>query len=201
MSSEDHGIERLWERIAAWLRSHGSRSAARLPGVDAVRIRQIERELGTALPSALVALWRLEGVERGYWLPPASGNALEEPGEALGTRAILLEVADQEDPADPMWAERFVPELMPIAMDGGGNNLVVDLRSGEHHGAVFFWDHEVWGLKVPLWPSVTAMLADTAHALETGTPALLWHVTQGGAESPCVPVVNAQGRFEGWEAA
>lgn len=118
-----------------------------------------------------------------YWLPPEYGSALQEPDEAVDTRAIMLAVADQ-DPGDPAWPDRFTPELLPIAMDGGGDSLVVDLRPGEHHGAVFFWDHEVWGLTEPLWPSVGVMLADVADALETGGPALTWHAERGGWQVP-----------------
>ncbi len=156
--------------------------------------------MGTELPADLVALWRLEGADAGYWLPPEGAGALEGPDEALDTRAILLQVAEEEDPGDPMWPDRFIPELLPIAMNGGGDSLVVDLRPGEHRGAVFFWDHEKWGLEEPLWPSVSAMLADVADALETGGPVLAWHAARGGRQRRCAPIINGSNEFEGWQA-
>lgn len=77
---------------------------------------------------------------------------------------------------------------------------MVDLRPGESHGAVFGWDHEVWGLGVPLWGSVALMLEDIAFALESRTPALLRHAALGGVEAACVVVVDESGELL-WEAA
>ncbi|KJK49393.1 hypothetical protein UK23_13915 [Lentzea aerocolonigenes] len=153
-----------------------------------------------AFPADLVALWRQDGIDAGWWLPPECGFALEEPDEALATWAILLQVAEEEDPDDPMWPDRFTPDLFPIAMNSGGDSLVVDLRPGEHRGAVHFWDHEEWGLDEPLWPGVGAMLADIADALEAGGPALTWHAARGGRQRPCAPIVNHQNEFEGWQS-
>lgn len=199
MSLLDQEVRRSWDRIRVWLGSHTQEERQLRLAADKACVDAVERELGTALPVDLVALWQLERVDAGYWLPPAGACALEEPMEALSTRAILLRVAEEEDPDDPMWPDRFTPELLPIAMNGGGDSLVVDLRPGEHGGAVFFWDHEEWGLEEPLWPSVAAMLADVAHALESGAPALTWHAARGGGQRPCVPIINGWNEFEGWQ--
>jgi cell wall assembly regulator SMI1 len=189
----DEDVREAGNRITAWLLAHTDRDRPSTSAVDEARVEAVERRLDATLPADLVALWRLE-VPATAWLPPEGACALQEPEVALSLRAFLLEIAEDE-PEDP---DRFIPELLPIAMNGGGDSLVIDLRPGEHHGAVFFWDHEVWGLGVPLWRSVAAMLTDVADSLETGTPALAWHAERGGGEPRCVPVLDHQNVFEGW---
>jgi len=197
MSLVQQEVRRSWERIDAWLRARAQQERRVLPAAGVAAVAAVEHSMGTELPADLVALWRLEGRDPGSWLPPGA-CALEEPIDALDTWAILVEVAEEEDPSDPMWPNRFVPELLPIAMNSGGDSLVVDLRPGEHRGAVFFWDHEEWGLEEPLWPGVAAMLADVAEAVETGRPALTWHAARGGRFGPCVPIISPSNEFEGW---
>ncbi|MFE4758681.1 hypothetical protein ACFRIB_52560 [Streptomyces mirabilis] len=77
---------------------------------------------------------------------------------------------------------------------------LVDLRLGGSHGTVFLWDHERWGLGVPMCDSVGSMLRDVAAALETQTPVLLQHAPLGGAESTCVGEVDEQGDLN-WKPA
>ncbi|MFB7617509.1 SMI1/KNR4 family protein [Kitasatospora sp. NPDC056181] len=116
--------------------------------------------------------------------------------EALDTREIWLLVADQEESHfDRNGADepRFLPEIMPIAMSPGGDDLIVNLRVGEHHGAVFLWDHERWGLGTPLWDSVGSMLEDIGVALESRTPVLHRHTAPGGAEAACVGKISDSG--------
>ncbi|MCP2166294.1 SMI1/KNR4 family protein [Goodfellowiella coeruleoviolacea] len=196
MNSVDHQILLSWQRIDTWLRSHSDGQPAHLmsPAAQA-DIDAVARELGLPLPSDLVSLWQLENVSADYWLPPQGGAALIEPAAALRDRAIWLNAAADEDPDDP---NLFPPGLLPIASNGGGDNLVIELRPNQHHGAIFLWDHENWGLRVPLWPDVATMLDDVAQAMESGKPALLDHAAQGGDEPPCVPLVNDWNEFEGW---
>jgi len=64
-------------------------------------------------------------------------------------------------------ASRFLPAFVPFAEDQSGDDLFVDTRSGPQHGCVTEYlkgDADSHG---PLWPSVTAMLAAVAHALDT----------------------------------
>lgn len=65
-------------------------------------------------------------------------------------------------------AMMFLPSFVPIAEDLGGNDLFVDTRQGPRRGCVTEFakgDADTWR---PAWPSVTAMLAELASALEQG---------------------------------
>jgi cell wall assembly regulator SMI1 len=80
----------------------------------------------------------LTDVSAGYWIPGSFAPASLD--EALETREIWLLVAEQEGPTFDANGEpepRFLPEFMPIAMSPGGDGLIVDLRPGGSHGAVF----------------------------------------------------------------
>jgi len=59
---------------------------------------------------------------------------------------------------------------MPIAGDGGGNDLFVDLRPGPAHGCVReFWNEE-GARDTALWSGVADMLAEVADALTRDVP-------------------------------
>ncbi|MEW2359158.1 SMI1/KNR4 family protein [Spirillospora sp. NPDC029432] len=175
----DADVRGAYGRIDAWLREYGGARGRRGP-VDAAAVEAV---VDRPLPADLLALWELE-VDDGYWLPPDGGFVLMAAAELLETREIWLRVA-KDEPDEP---ERFVPELLPIASSGGGDGLVVDLREGAAYGTVHLWDHEVWGLRVPLWGGVAEMLEDVAEALESGGPVLLGHAENGGTEGPCIAV-------------
>jgi hypothetical protein len=146
---------------------------------------------GVVLPQDLVAWWRLDDMATIAWIP--LDFAPLELDEALEVRDILVLVARQEaaHSDDLAAAAEYLPGFLPIADDAGGDHLLVDLRSGQPtYGAVFLWNHETPQLGVPLWESVTELLADTAEALTTGAPALSRHAERGGVERPCVAAVT-----------
>ncbi|MGW0662329.1 SMI1/KNR4 family protein [Streptodolium elevatio] len=196
----DHEVRDSWSRIDAWLTSRCRPVPAR-PAADDARLAAVEAESRVALPAELRAWWRLTGIRADFWIPEVFAPMSLD--DALETREIWLLVADQEGPAvdgNGVPEPRFLPELLPIAMSAGGDGLVVDLRAGESHGAVFLWDHEQWGLGVPMWASIDAMLQDVAVALETGAPALRGQAALGGAEAPRLAVIDASG-YLNWQAA
>lgn len=172
-----------------------ARAAPVRPITDAGRLAAFEAEPGVDLPADAREWWGLKNVRADYWIPV--GFAPLALDDALETREIWLQVADEEGPAfDENGAAepRFEPELMPFAMSPGGDGLVIDLRRDKgSHGAVFLWDHERWGLDVPLWPSVGAMLQDIAVALDARTPVLLGHAAHGGSEAPLVGAIDEAG--------
>lgn len=94
----------------------------------------------------------------------------------------LLRRSGQPVPEDPYDLDRLdaesagsasmllLPSFLPIAEDQSGGYLVVDTRAGELHGCVLRYE-KVGGAEVPTgWPSVGALLADVADALEAPTP-------------------------------
>ncbi|MFC8230866.1 SMI1/KNR4 family protein [Streptomyces sp. NPDC057287] len=200
MTSADDDVRTPWDRIDTWCGSHLRDTPVRAAS-DEGRLRAAETALATVLPSQVRDWWALERVGADFWIPGAFAPVDLE--EALETREIWLQVAEEEDPAfdaDGTPQPRFLPSFLPIAMDPGGDGLVVDLAPGDSCGAVYLWDHETWMLGVPLWSSVAAMLRDIATALESGTPALLRHAALGGVRKACVAVVDDSGDLA-WEAA
>jgi cell wall assembly regulator SMI1 len=200
MTSIDHGVRESWDRIDIWLTAHVRKAPIR-PAVDVGRLDAVEAELAVTLPADVKEWWALTNVSADYWIPESFAPVALE--DALETREIWLLVAEQEEPLFDQNGEaepRFLPEFMPIAMSPGGDGLIVDLRPGESHGAVFLWDHERWGLGVPLWDSMGSMLQDIAVALESRTPVLLQHAALGGAEATCIGRVDDSGDLN-WETA
>lgn len=200
MTSIDHGVGEWWEHVDAWLRAHVRKSPVR-SAVDAARLGVVEAGLGVTLPADVREWWMLSQVSAGCWIP--GSFAPVELEEALETRKIWLLVAEQEESLAAENGEdhaRFLPEFLPIAMSPGGDGLIVDLRPGRHHGAIYVWDHERWGLGVALWDSVSAMLQDIAGALESHTPALARHAALGGAEAARTGKIDDSGDLD-WEPA
>ncbi|MFJ9520313.1 SMI1/KNR4 family protein [Kitasatospora sp. NPDC101801] len=190
MTPADHDIPNSWSRIGTWLTAHTHGSPAR-PAPDSARLDAFEADLGLPLPAELRAWWLLPDVSTDYWIPEAFAPVSLD--EALETHEIWLLVAEQESDSfdeNGQPETRYLREFMPIALSPGGDGLIVDLRPGDTHGAVLLWDHETWVLDVPQWASVTSMLQDIAHALGTGTPALLSHAALGGWQQSCVATVD-----------
>lgn len=132
------------------------------------------------LPSDLVTWWRMScGVTNhrgGLLIPP--NYVPYAVDDAVDTRESLLEVWLEGVPEDDVAAlvdqpagtpvAGWLPVWLPIAGDGCGGDLFVDLRSGPLSGCVMRWDKVETAEFEPLWPSVSAMLGDIAAALEHG---------------------------------
>ncbi|MEU4303406.1 SMI1/KNR4 family protein [Kitasatospora aureofaciens] len=191
MTTADHDVLTSWSRVGTWLTAHTRQGPPR-PTPDAARLDAFEADLGLPLPADLRAWWLLPDVSADYWIP--EGFAPVSLDEALETHEIWLLVAEQEGGSfneNGQPEARHLREFMPIALSPGGDGLVVDMRPGDTHGAVLLWDHETWTLDVPQWASVTSMLQDIAHALGTGTPALLSHAALGGSQEPSIATVDS----------
>jgi cell wall assembly regulator SMI1 len=144
-------------------------------------IALVEALLDRSLPADLLAWWRQScgatGSVEGRLIPP--GHTPYTIDQAVDHRELMLAIASCEDametaalvaepagsPCSPCW----LPVWLPIAQDGGGNNLFIDLRQGPMHGCVMEWDKYEKALGEPLWPTVAAMLAEIADAVEHGT--------------------------------
>ncbi|MFI7017986.1 SMI1/KNR4 family protein [Streptomyces sp. NPDC050164] len=198
MNDTEDAVRDSWGGIAAWLREHTQRGPSRA-AADTERLLAAEAELGLAMPVDLRAWWRLDDVDAAFWIPVEFAPL--DLDEAMEARNVLVLVARDEaaHPGPLADAAEYLPGLLPIAGSPGGDHLLVDLRPGPAHGAVLLWNHEEWGLEVPLWDSVTEMLADTARALTAGSPALTRHAARGGTERPCVATVTAGSRDLLWE--
>jgi cell wall assembly regulator SMI1 len=171
-----------WDRITAWLSRHAPPLAATVnPPATEAAIAEAEAAVGTPLPADLLAWWRRADGMR--WVDPHAGwlippHFIPHPiDRALESRRIWLDVmescgAESEMPAGPAGSESdvWLPDWMPIGADGGGRELFVDLRDGPQRGCVMEYDKVGAAEGPPSWPSVAAMLAEIADALEHDTP-------------------------------
>lgn len=164
-----------WERIVTWLRTNAPVTAAHLaPPVTPDDLMVVESLLGTPLPADLSAWWHqscgVTGFVEGRLIPPSYAPYTVD--QAVDRRELMLEIASAEgvlaEPAgSPCTA--WLPQWLPIAHDGGGNNLFADLRPGPLTGCVTTWDKYEAAIMPPLWPNTATMLAEIAEALAQGT--------------------------------
>jgi cell wall assembly regulator SMI1 len=170
-------VDRSWQRILTWLAVHAPaiHAAFREPnGSDLDRARHV---MSTDLPSDLVSWWQaMDGVRD----TPGGAATFVPPwfrpysiAEALDSRESWLSIwpRDEVDSglAGSECRHAWLPDWLPIANNGSGNDLFVDLRPGPLHGCLMEFDRVDGAEGPPLWPSVAVMLADIADALETGS--------------------------------
>lgn len=171
-----------WDRIVDWLRRHAPVSAAHLgPPATEDDLTLVAALLGGPLPADLTAWWRrscgVTGFVEGRVIPPRW--APHTIDQAVDCRELMLEFGPFGDdgelaalvaqpagsPCSPYW----LPVWLPIAHDGGGGYLFVDLRPGPSHGCVMQWDEYEAAAQEPEWPDTATMLAEIADALAHGT--------------------------------
>ncbi|MGI5201392.1 hypothetical protein ACQEU6_07365 [Spirillospora sp. CA-108201] len=73
-------------------------------------------------------------------------------------------------PAGSACTLAFLPVWLPIADGSSSGDLFVDLREGPEYGCVRWFERTGGAENGTWWPSVSAMLAETADALCNGTP-------------------------------
>ncbi|HEX8866638.1 MAG TPA: SMI1/KNR4 family protein [Lentzea sp.] len=175
-----------WTAIESWVRATSPtlHAALRPPATDS-DIAAAEEVLGLLLPAELVAWWQqFGGIAQTYrrWpLIPPHWQPLGLDG-ALRLRKVMIdaisgihfstrgeekdfEAAALREPAGTPCTELWLPAWLPVATDGLGYWLFVDLRGGEQHACVVEWDKYSGADRSPVWPSVTAMLDETVRAL------------------------------------
>ncbi|WP_177320387.1 SMI1/KNR4 family protein [Lentzea waywayandensis] len=177
------GVIEHWNRILAWLAEHAPATRAVLrPRYDALPELRV--------PIDLQLWWSVYGgTEDGRFaeiLPPFY--------TPLGAdRAFVLRDTHASKPVDASEAgspiSGFHPEWLPIAFDGTGDVLAVDLRPGVLRGCVVEWDQERNEMVKPEWTSIVEMFDQVATALETRS-----------AVGHCFPEVNSAGEL-GWRTS
>lgn len=166
-----------WTRIVAVLAEHAPAVAAAVSGpASDEALAMLEREIGQVLPDELLAWLRLaDGTEGGAHYAILPSYVPCGVDWIVREHQVRLEVYGEEDysgaegtsAGDEGWPVEFY-DLIPIAGSGSGDCLVVDLRPGRNRGCVMEWfNHGELGAG---WPSIAAMLADVADALEHGRP-------------------------------
>ncbi|MFI6102248.1 SMI1/KNR4 family protein [Lentzea sp. NPDC051213] len=176
-----------WTGIEAWARTNLPELVF-LPPSSAADIAAAEETLGRALPGDLAAWWRQYGgvgdeYTRWEFVPPSwQPHSLRE---ALHFRTLMIDAIrgiafsspDEEaayeatalaEPAGTPCSDLWLPAWLPIAADGCGWELFVDLRGGPAHGCVMEWDKYGGAEGEPLWPNVTEMFDHALRALDSG---------------------------------
>ncbi|MFC6089525.1 SMI1/KNR4 family protein [Saccharothrix lopnurensis] len=181
---------RHWDRIVAWLDEHAPLTAeAFVPPEDDSAVEALEVATGLAPPGDLRAWWSVCGgtADLAYAevLPPFYTPL--GPSDALRSWRLKRRFwpADPDSEAGSPTVG-FHPRWLPIAFDGCGDALALDLRPGVLSGCVVEWDREAGGMVKPEWTGLDEMLDRIATALE-----------HRGRLGHCEPLVGADGRL-GW---
>lgn len=187
-----------WTDIESWIGEHApALHAALLPPSSATDVADAEESIGYALPPDVSAWWRrFGGVGVTYSRWPLIPTSWQPHGldRALHLRTLMMaaisgiafatlgeekdyEAAALREPAGTPCVDLWLPAWLPVAADGSGYELFVDLRGGPHSGCVMEWGKYSGADGDPLWPSVTAMFAEASRALrgETGHRVVLAH--------------------------
>ncbi|ASO22664.1 cell wall assembly regulator SMI1 [Actinoalloteichus hoggarensis] len=167
-----------WNRILQWSARYAPGTHAQLAdGASGADIDAAEREFGFEVNPELRSWWSVCGGTRelrfAEVFPPfyTPCGPAESARSWLVSKQVWRESWEQPD-AGRLAGSRahgYHPRFVPIAFDGMGDHLVVDLRPGPLRGAVAEWDHELCHVEEPRWPSLAALFADVAEALETGS--------------------------------
>jgi cell wall assembly regulator SMI1 len=164
-------VNRAWDRIERWLRSHAPATLATLkPPASARQVRAAEAAMSVGFPADLVAsLRRHDGARTTnlytvFQLPPMYGlMSLDDLRRDWRSRCGIIERAG--DQPGWWWHAKFVP----FAQDFGGDVMVVDQRP-EGGGRVGLHSHED-GMHFEREPdSLATLLEQTARALQSGQP-------------------------------
>ncbi|MGK5675731.1 SMI1/KNR4 family protein [Micromonospora sp. URMC 106] len=186
----DTAVEQAWHRIEDWLSRFAPRFRAELnPPATAAEIDTVATALGVALPADLRIWWGLSnGVRHGLGLP--SGTLIPDSSSPYPASMALerwrMHLRVQQEVCPPGMREemeRFVagqntqpagtllpqlywlPRWLPIAGDGGGGGLFMDLREGPRHGCLVEFSRHHQGT-TPRWESVTQLWVEVAEELE-----------------------------------
>ncbi|MBB5806024.1 cell wall assembly regulator SMI1 [Saccharothrix ecbatanensis] len=184
------GVLRHWERIVAWLDHHApSTVSAFVPPEDDAAVEALALASGLAPPDDLRSWWAVCGgtanlafaeVLPPFYTPLGPSNALR----SWRLKERFWPVDLDSEAGTPTLG--FHPMWLPIAFDGCGDALAVDLRPGVLCGCVVEWDRQAGEMLKPEWTSLDEMLDEVATALEH------W-----GRLGHCEPLVTTDGRL-GW---
>ena len=172
-----------WQRVVAWCAAHAPVTAAVLHGpADEEALAVVQAELGQVWPEDLVAWLQVsDGADRDLAAAIIPGGYIPIPIGRIRTEWQLMtdiarELGGEENLAAvdsaPAGAASglFSRSWVPMGDFTNGDLLFVDLRPGDHHGAVCEWWNDDGfhgaGQRGVLWTGVAQMAAAIADALE-----------------------------------
>jgi cell wall assembly regulator SMI1 len=182
-------VDESWDIIVGWLGRHSPTESALFgPPASEETIRHAEAALGTALPNDLIAWWRRANGQSGegrllppFYAPYSVQHALDgrdvwltawnEVMEQASPNEFAAYVALQDRaPAGSPCKDAWLRAWLPVAGDGGGNDLFVDLRPGPAQGCVREFRRDGGASDTAWWSSVAAMLGEVADAFMRDVP-------------------------------
>jgi cell wall assembly regulator SMI1 len=172
-----------WADIAAWLAEHAPATLAAVrPPTGAQRLAAAEATVGFPLGPELSAWWSCHDGADSYAGEILPGYLPYGLDDMLRSRQLWLQIADDvwDDAAKANslaqgaggLAWPFLPVFVPIATNGAGDDLFVDLRPGARRGCLKVYAHDEGALAPPPYPGLAELLADVNTALRTGAPVL-----------------------------
>ncbi|GGP70696.1 SMI1/KNR4 family protein [Saccharothrix coeruleofusca] len=174
----------------AWLDDHAPLTAAVFgPAEEHSAVAELAAVTGLEPPADLRAWWSVCGGTEDLAFAEVLPPFYTPLGPTNALRSWRLKQGFW--PADPVSeagspTAGFHPSWLPIAFDGCGDALAVDLRPGALTGCVVEWDRESRKMLKPEWASLVEMLDQVATALE--------HRSRLGH---CEPLITTDGRL-GW---
>jgi cell wall assembly regulator SMI1 len=163
-------IDQLWERIDRWLADHAPATLASLnPPASASDLAEVETALGRPLPEELTASLRHhngtdEHLRTGRFA--LAGYMLLSTSQIVARWQMIerLLADTPQSNRDALWQSHWVP----FATSVGADMLYLDQPAGAPEATVGTFVHDDFP-RPREWPSYSALLDQTAHAIETGT--------------------------------
>ncbi|RSM71710.1 glucan synthase [Amycolatopsis sp. WAC 01375] len=161
-------VNAAWDRVERWLKANAPTTAKTLrPPATIARIAEAQRKAGVAFPAELIAFLLqhdgVSGIGESFALPPFHHLASTETvASQAKVMCDVLISSGLDGNVGSWWHGRFVP----VAVDGGGDGLFLDQRTGT--GRLGDWNHEGSVSFDRLPATLTELLEQTATALETG---------------------------------
>ncbi|MEU5691153.1 SMI1/KNR4 family protein [Actinosynnema sp. NPDC020468] len=184
------GVLRHWERILAWLDDYApSTGSAFVPNEDAAAVEALADATGLEPPDELRAFWSVCGGTANLGFAEVLPPFYTPLGPTNALRSWRLKARFRPDELDSEAGTPttgYHPLWLPIAFDGCGDALALDLRPGALRGCVVEWDREGQEMLKPEFAGFGDMLDEVATALE-----------HRGRLGHCEPLITADGRL-GW---
>jgi cell wall assembly regulator SMI1 len=176
-------IDQVWDRVERWLERFAPRWRAMLgPPATSAELIAVRQTIGTRLSPDLGGWWRrANGIRHsdagtppgslipGFFDPYSTDRAIETWRMYLAIQRDVYPIDQHEEmdryiahlmsqpagtnPSDWIW----LPAWVPVATNGGGDALFVDLREGPLRGCVTRFHKDAGSVPDPQWPSLAAM--------------------------------------------
>ena len=170
-------MDQNWDRIEQWLEENAAETLDMLaPGAEEDEIVDAEEALGLSFPDDLRQSYLRHNGEGDDEVYLAQGWILMSLDAVVDNYKMLQKLYEDgvfdpndglpEGPVKPVW---WSPKWIPVAENGGGDYLMIDLdpaEGGKVGQVVEYWHND--DLRTVMAPSFAAFMAKMADDLEAG---------------------------------